>query len=321
MSRVTRWVYSLLEACDVLRAGGLLAFPTETVYGLGADGLDSSAVRRVFAAKERPLDNPLILHVADVESAKAVAVWNAHAARLAVRHWPGPLTLVLWARPDVPTEVRAGLRSVAVRCPQHPLAQALIRGFGRPIAAPSANRAGRPSPTTAEAAWGELAGRIDAVLDGGPCGLGLESTVVDCTGAELRLLRPGAVSAEILGVSTGLPLGDYPASPGTRYRHYAPAVPLYLVADVAAALAQRPGAGLLCTEACARNLGVTAGERIHIWGADAERRAAEFYAALRRLERAPVSCIVAERLPEQGLDAVIMDRLRRASQSLCPGEE
>ena len=317
MTRATRLLQDAETAAAILRAGGLVAFPTETVYGLGADGLDAAAARAVFAAKGRPADNPLILHVADEDGASGLALWSAQAHALAARHWPGPLTLVLPARPAVPVEVRAGLPTVAVRCPAHPLALELIRRAGRPIAAPSANRSGRPSPTTAQAVWEELGGRIDAVLDGGPCALGLESTVVDCTGPRLRLLRPGALPAEALGLPP-LPDPDAPAaSPGMRHRHYAPRVPLRLVVDMGAAWAACPGAAVLCSAATAARLGLSSGVRVHVWSVGEAARAAELYEALRRLERSGAPCILAEVLPAQGRDAATMDRLSRAAGSVA----
>jgi L-threonylcarbamoyladenylate synthase len=308
------------EAAAMVRAGGLVAFPTETVYGLGADGRNPAAVRDIFAAKGRPEDNPLILHVADLDQAMVYAEWDDAAAALARRHWPGPLTLVLPARPAVPLAVRAGLPTVALRCPDHPLARELIRLVGGPVAAPSANRSGRPSPTTAQAVWEELAGRIDGVLDGGPCPLGVESTVVACLGGGLQLLRPGALPAEELGLPP-LPAVRAPAlSPGMRHRHYAPRLPLRVVAarDLAAAWAACPAAALLCTAETAAHLGAVAGPRVHVFAAGPAGRAAELYAALRRLEASGAPCILAEALPVRGRDAATMDRLWRAAGTPPP---
>jgi L-threonylcarbamoyladenylate synthase len=312
---LTRRLTDVEEAARILLRGGLVAFPTETVYGLGADGTNPAAVRAIFAAKGRPRDNPLILHVLDREAAEAVAEWDERASDLAARFWPGPLTLVLRARPGVPEEVRAGLPTVAVRSPAHPVARALLAACGRPVAAPSANRSGRPSPTTADAVLDELDGRIDAVLDGGPCRFGVESTVVDASDGPLRLLRPGALPAEVLGLDP-MPDPRAPArSPGMRHRHYAPRVPVRLVEDVVGALAEAPEAAVLCTEATARRLPPLPAERLHVLAADPEARARELFAALRRLERSGAPCIVAEALAPQGLDAAVMDRLRRAAGS------
>lgn len=313
MSRRTALLTDVEAAARLLRAGGLVAFPTETVYGLGADAHNPAAVRAVYASKGRPCDNPLILHVAGRADAEALAEWNPRARGLAERHWPGPLTLVLTARPSVPPEPRAGLPTVALRCPAHPLALALLRAVGTPLAAPSANRSGRPSPTTAEAVLEELGGRIDAVLDGGPCRLGVESTVVDATGPELRLLRPGALPAEMLGLPP-LPAPDAPArSPGMRHRHYAPDVAVRLVEDVGAALAAYPDAAVLCTACTAAALGLRPGPRTWVLPDEEGPRAAQLFAAIRALERTGAPCIIAEALPVRGLDAATMDRLARAA--------
>lgn len=235
-----------------LRDGGLVAFPTETVYGLGADAFSETAVAAVFAAKGRPADNPLIVHVADVEAVDALAAEVTPLARTLLDAFaPGPLTLVLRKSPRIPAIVTAGLDTVAIRVPSHPVARALIRLAGVPVAAPSANRSGRPSPTRAEHVLEDLDGRIPWLVDGGPCDVGLESTVVDATGDVPVILRPGAVTAEHLRMATGLdpvegylhpaspaPHGDAPGapfaaaprSPGLKYRHYAPRARV-LVAD------------------------------------------------------------------------------------------
>ncbi len=309
----TAQLRSVARAAAILRAGGLVAFPTETVYGLGADCLNGTAVRGIFAAKGRPVDNPLIVHVANTDQAEAIAVLDDRARQLVGRFWPGPLTLVLPSRDVVPPEVRAGLPSVAVRCPRHPVALRLIAACGTPLAAPSANRSGRPSPTTAAAVLDELGGRIDAVLDGGPCLLGVESTVVDATGPELRLLRLGALPAEALGLAPRVGADAPAASPGMRHRHYAPAIPLEVVGDLQAALAARPDAAVLCPEALAHRLGLEPGPAVSVLPEDPERRAAGLYAALRHLERSGRPVILAAALPEVGLDAAVMDRLRRAA--------
>lgn len=255
------------EAAAVLRAGGLVAFPTETVYGLGANALDGQAVLRIFTAKGRPADNPLIVHVAAAEEAAALTAGPlpATAVLLMEAFWPGPLTLVLPGAGKVAPEVSAGLSSVALRMPDHPVALALIRAAGTPVAAPSANTSGRPSPTTAGHVKEDLDGLIEVVLDGGTCGLGLESTVLDLTGETPVILRPGAVTPEDIArvagkvlvdpaadgpvraasrqpdyslpaagpkpASEGCPTGkdsSRPRSPGFKYTHYAPAAPLFL---------------------------------------------------------------------------------------------
>lgn len=236
---------ALLRAGAILRGGGLVAFPTETVYGLGADGLNATAVAGIFAAKGRPADNPLILHLASPDALETVAVDPPRSSRLlAEAFWPGPLTMVLRRRENVPEIVSAGRQTVAVRVPAHPLALALIAAAGRPIAAPSANLSGRPSPTTAQHVLDDLAGRIDLIIDGGPTPVGLESTVLDLTADEPKLLRPGGIGLEELqavlskvGVDLDRSDLEQPKAPGMKYRHYAPEAPLTVVSGTAAEIA------------------------------------------------------------------------------------
>jgi len=245
------------EAGRILRDGGLVAFPTETVYGLGANGLDGKAAARIFAAKHRPADNPLILHVASLEQAKALASnWSPKAQLAAEKLWPGPLTLIVPAAAHIPAEVTAGLSTVAIRFPDHPIALALIEAAGVPIAAPSANRSGRPSPTLAEHVLEDLGDQVQVILDGGPCRVGLESTILDVSVEPPAILRPGEITLEaltrILGlVCAELPHGEKPVAgpiddslsgsgaalfgkgpkaPGMKYRHYAPKAPVTLLA-------------------------------------------------------------------------------------------
>lgn len=308
-------------AAAILRGGGLVAFPTETVYGLGGDGLDAAAARRIFLAKGRPADNPLILHAADALSARRLTRdWPKAADRLAAAFWPGPLTLVLPRAAVVPDEVAAGLDTVAVRVPAHPLALALLLALGRPVAAPSANRSGRPSPTTAGDVVEDLEGRIEAVLDGGPTGVGVESTVVDLTVRPPRLLRQGGLAQETLEAVAGPladPSGGEPVrSPGMKYRHYAPRTPLLLAADgqVAALLAAHPEAAALLTDESVLAVGRRAGpvRRLGPRG-DAAAQARALFAALRELDRSGAPLIVVESVPEAGLGRAVMDRLRRAA--------
>ena len=310
----------IAEGGRLLRQGALVAFPTETVYGLGANGLDPRAVRRIFEAKGRPPDNPLILHVACQEDVEAVARVD-HRARLLFRHFsPGPLTLVLPALSVVPREVTAGLETVAVRIPDHAVALALVRAAACPVAAPSANSSGRPSPTTAEAVVEDLGNRVDLVLNGGPTTVGLESTGVDATGASRVLLRPGGLSLEDLEAVAGPVLlperGEMlRRSPGTRHRHYAPRVPVVLWS---------------AREDFPENTSMVRAEG-HAWGyvgmapppcrCVAERRfsneaayAAGLFAALRALERCPVEAILAEWPENVGVGRALRDRLRRASE-------
>jgi L-threonylcarbamoyladenylate synthase len=223
---------AIRRAADVLRAGGLVAFPTETVYGLGANALDAAAVGRIFTAKGRPATNPVIVHVADAEQVGlVVSDWPRAAAQLAAKFWPGPLTVVVAKWRDVPDAVTAGGPTVGVRCPAHPVARELIRAAGVPVAAPSANRSTELSPTRAEHVLKGLGGRIDLVLDGGPCPGGIESTVVDATGGTVRLLRPGLVTVPMLEavvgpVEVGADSGEVARSPGLMTKHYSPRTPV-----------------------------------------------------------------------------------------------
>ncbi|MCC5983503.1 MAG: threonylcarbamoyl-AMP synthase [Rhodobacteraceae bacterium] len=227
----------IAQAAAILRRGGLVALPTETVYGLAADARCDRAVAGIFAAKDRPRFNPLIVHLADTDAARALARFTPAAEALAAAFWPGPLTLVLPLRAGhgLSPLVTAGLDSVALRLPAHPLAQAVLRAFDGPLAAPSANPSGRISPTTAAHVLAGLSGRIDAVLDGGACGVGLESTILDCTGAAPVLLRPGGVPSEALAQVPGAApqppapeAGDAPRAPGMLASHYAPRAALRL---------------------------------------------------------------------------------------------
>ncbi len=329
----------LAEASSALRAGGLVAFPTETVYGLGANALDPAAVARIFARKGRPVDNPVIVHAPDAETAWRVTTGPTPLAlRLADAFWPGPLTLVLTAVEGLPRSVTAGLPSVAVRVPDHPVALALLRAAGLPIAAPSANRSGRPSPTTAGHVLDDLADEVDVVVDGGPCRVGVESTVVDARGAVPIVLREGGVPREQLRAVAGVDdvvhatrAGDLAASPGTRHRHYAPRCRV-VIAPVGdgPAVAERLVAERLVAErpAAARPAAASPGRRVGLVGpgavpagvvgvartAGAEDLAARLYQALRDAETAGVTDLVVEGVPETGIGRAVMDRLRRAAE-------
>jgi L-threonylcarbamoyladenylate synthase len=307
----------------VLRGGGLVAFPTETVYGLGANALDAAAVRRIFEAKGRPAHNPVIVHVAAAADVRQVAAdWPAGAARLAERFWPGPLTLVVPRKPAVPDDVTAGGPTVAVRVPAHPVALALLRAAGVPVAAPSANRSSGLSPTQAAHVLRDLEGRIDLVVDGGPCPGGIESTVVDLTTAPPRLLRPGLVSRteleEVLG-TVALPAkgpeGGALPSPGMLSRHYAPRTPLECAAD-----GGRGRVTELCQEG--RRVGwltigpppdVPPAASVRVLPADPGGYAAGLYAALHELDVANLDRIVVALPPDAVEWQAIRDRLRRAS--------
>jgi L-threonylcarbamoyladenylate synthase len=300
-------------AARLLRAGEIVAFPTETVYGLGGDATNDRAVAAIFAAKGRPRFNPLIVHVADAGEAEQLARFDGRARRLAGQFWPGPLSLVLPRRDDCPVSLlaSAGLATIALRVPAHDLALALIRAAGRPLAAPSANRSGRISPTSADHVASELDGAIVAILDGGPCRVGVESTVIDLAGAEARLLRPGgtpleAIEAAIGPVARATEGGVAPASPGMLASHYAPSRPLRLDAGSVAAdealIAFGAGApaGAACTIFLSRS-------------GDLVEAAAYLFAALRALDQPEFAAIAVMPIPEEGLGRAINDRLRRAA--------
>jgi L-threonylcarbamoyladenylate synthase len=300
-------------AAKLLRAGGLVAFPTETVYGLGAAATDERAVAAIFAAKARPRFNPLIVHVGDRAAAGAFAEWCERADRLAAAFWPGPLTLVLrrLRLSGLSQLVSAGGDTVALRAPAHPLAQALLRAVDLPVAAPSANRSGRISPTTAEHVRQSLGGRVGMILDGGPCAVGVESTVLDISGARPVLLRPGGVArarieAVIGEVAAGGQDGGILRSPGQLASHYAPRRPLRLNAEAVAA----DEALLAFGPEPLKGARVTA--NLSACG-DLAEAAANLFALLHHLDAQEVAGIAAMPIPEQGLGEAICDRLRRAA--------
>lgn len=303
---------ALEQAAALLRAGELVAFPTETVYGLGGDATSDESVAAIFAAKGRPRFNPLIVHLSRADHAEHFAQIDGRAALLIQRFWPGPLSLVLRRAPRCPISLlaSAGLNTLALRVPAHPLALELLRAAGRPIAAPSANRAGRVSPTTADHVLSELDGHIAAVLDGGPCRVGVESTVVDLSGKTPLLLRPGGVPTEeletLLGPLAALGPEDAPRAPGMLASHYAPSLPLRLNASSAHA-----GEALLAFGSDA-----PPGAKETRWlskSGDVEEAAANLFALLRALDRADFTAIAVMPIPERGLGRAINDRLRRAA--------
>ena len=305
-----------------LRAGRLVAFPTETVYGLGANALDPDAAARIFDAKGRPASNPLIVHVHDAEAAQALTrAWPPIADELAQRFWPGPLTLVLQKAEAVPDIVTAGGPTVGLRVPAHPAALALLRAAQVPVAAPSANRSTEISPTTAAHVAASLAGRVDLILDGGPTRVGVESTVLDLTVQPPRILRPGMVTADQLRAVIGEVAegtGSEAAilrSPGLLTRHYAPRARLLVVppAEVTAALrAGRGNTGLVTREPNSPARYPTAA-RVVTLPPDAAGYAERMYAALRELDGAGMDRIVVEEPPRSGEWTAVRDRLARAS--------
>ncbi len=299
----------LLRAAQILHGGGLVAFPTETVYGLGADATNDHAVARIFGAKNRPRFNPLIVHVPDLDMARRFALFDERALRIAERFWPGPLTMVL---PLLPASrlsplVTADLPSVAIRLPAHPLALALLRDFGGPLAAPSANPSGRISPTRAEHVLQGLTGRIDALLDGGPCAVGLESTIIGLTDESPTLLRPGGITVEaieaILGPLTIPADGAKPTAPGQLASHYAPAARLRLNAAVP------EGAEVMI------GFGDVPGSLSLSPNGDLIEAAAALFHLLRAADdlAGPTGAIAVAPIPETGLGRAINDRLRRAA--------
>jgi L-threonylcarbamoyladenylate synthase len=315
--RLTASSADIARAAALLATGRLVAFPTETVYGLGADATDPAATAGIYAAKGRPSFNPLIAHVADTEAALREGEFDAIALRLAKAFWPGPLTLVIPARKDgtVCDLARAGLASVALRVPSHATARALLAAFKKPVAAPSANRSGHVSPTLAAHVLDDLDGRIDAIVDDGQATLGLESTIVACDGGAAVLLRPGAISRGEIEAALGGPLADAarddsnaPRAPGRLASHYAPTTPVRLdAAEVAAeeAVLNFGPSSLTGTGRArlARNLSPIG---------DLREAAANLYAQLRELDACGASCIAVAPIPAVGLGEAINDRLRRA---------
>lgn len=310
-------------AVERLRGGGLVAFPTETVYGLGADATSDAAVERVFRIKQRPANNPLIVHVSGIEMAREVVTgWSAESDALARAFWPGPLTLVLDRAATLPTRISAGGTKVGVRCPDHPLALALIEQFGRPLVGPSANLSGQVSPTLAEHVRSSFTEDEVLVLDGGPCAKGIESTVL-LVGEQPRILRPGMVSAQqiahVLGRDVGTAVtmseGDAPLqSPGQLASHYAPRTPMWIVRpeDLRAAIARWPSVAVLSLAGA-----VSAGESVHrvLMPSEDLLYAAALYRALREADGMQTMAILVEAPPgNTEIWQAIWDRLRRAGR-------
>ena len=317
-------------AADIIRRGGLVANPTETVYGLGADGLNEQAVVKIFEAKGRPQDNPLILHVAEpMEMEKFCHDIPEAAYDLAERFWPGPLTMVLPARDIVPRRTTAGLDTVAVRCPDNAVTREIIRLSGVPIAAPSANISGKPSTTTAQHVLHDHDGKIDAIVDGGPCRVGVESTIVDLTEERPRLLRPGGITPEqltaVLGdlvidkaVTAQIDKDAVVKAPGMKYRHYAPAEPVVIVAgsrEKAAAYIHRhfaPGDRVLCFD---EELPLYADCNPLSYGKESNvgTLSAGLFAALRELDDASITKVYARCPVGGGVAYAVQNRLKKAA--------
>jgi len=306
---------TIAAAGQVLRAGGLVAMPTETVYGLAADATSDAAVAAIYAAKERPAINPLIAHVLDIEAAREHGLFGSEAETLARAFWPGPLTLVLPVAPAsrISLLARAGLDSVAIRSPSHAIARALIEAAGAPLAAPSANRSGRVSPTGAAHVAAELDGRIDLILDGGPCRHGLESTIVACLGGAPQLLRPGAIARETIEEALGFPVAaasearTQPNAPGQLASHYAPRAALRLgAASVRADEAALDFGGALKAGRPIARLDLSP-------SGDLVEAASHLFAYLRALDASGAKRIAVAPVPAHGLGAAINDRLRRGA--------
>ena len=311
--------YAIRTAVEALRAGELVAFPTETVYGLGANALDERAVARIFAVKNRPHFDPLIVHVFDEEAVPQYATdVDQRAVALMGRFWPGPLTLVLRKQPIIPDLVTAGFATVALRVPSHPVARALLKEVRLPIAAPSANPFGYVSPTTAEHVQDMLGDAIGLILDGGPCAVGVESTVCALAEEQAVILRPGGVSVEEVEAVIGpVTVGQSPQpdrrSPGTLPSHYAPRVPLFLIA--CGAPLPRPAAGERTGLLLLQSRLVEGYVMVEYLsqGGNLIEAAANLFAALRRLDSAGLDRVIVESVPECGIGRAIMDRLRRAA--------
>lgn len=311
-------------AASMIRHGGLVAFPTETVYGLGADAMNESAVQKLFAAKGRPADNPLIVHVCSRDMLDLVAGEISERAHQVIEQfWPGPLTLVLKRKPEVAPSVSAGLPSVAVRMPEHKIALKLIRSAGTPIAAPSANASGRPSPTTAAHVLEDLDGRIDLILDGGATSIGIESTVLDVTTDPPMILRPGAITREMLteiigSVEQSTSREELRRSPGTRHRHYSPRARVLLIKHGSPEAIEQ-----ICREKLKEGtVGFIGHTPVAIddanfffveLGSNADDYARSIYGALRELDQRGARVIIVEGISEKGKGAAVMDRLRRAA--------
>ena len=308
-------MHSIQRAAQLLKDDKLVAMPTETVYGLAGNALSDNAVAAIYAAKGRPQFNPLIVHVRSLDDAMRYAQFSEEAQAVAKRFWPGPLTLVLPRRKDCALSllVSAGLESVALRVPAHPVAQALLEASGLPIAAPSANRSGRISPTRAEHVQEELGDRVAMILDGGACDIGIESTVVSFMGATPKILRPGSVTGQMLGYAVDTSGGVQ--APGMLASHYAPECKMRLNAT-----SLRPGEVLLAFGAQVPH-GALVCENLSVKG-DTQEAAANLFRMLRALDASEADCIAVMPVPEEGLGAAINDRLRRgASSKILPPPE
>ncbi|WP_368653355.1 L-threonylcarbamoyladenylate synthase [Ornithinibacillus sp. 4-3] len=327
----------IIEAVQLLKQGEVVAFPTETVYGLGADATNAIAVEKIFKAKGRPQDNPLIAHVATKEQlSQLVTEIPKYVERLIEAFSPGPITYVLPSNGICAKNVTAGLSTVAVRIPEHPVANRLLQISGLPIAAPSANTSGKPSPTTALHVKEDLTGKIAGIIDGGATGVGMESTVVDCTQDYPVILRPGGITKEQLEQVVDKVLIDpairngtskeLPKSPGMKYKHYSPEVPLLLVEGDVQAIQdqinedkmQTKKVGVLASSRTAEQLQA---DEIIALGNNMAEIATNLYAALRKFKQDEVDIIICEVFPDEGIGAAVMNRLRKAADSMITKNE
>lgn len=320
----------VVQAAEVIASGGLLGIPTETVYGLGADGLNTEAVHAIFAAKGRPQDNPLILHIPSADWLERYCEdIPATAYALTERFWPGPLTIILKRRPLVPDTVTAGLETVGMRCPDCGVTRRVIEAADTPIAAPSGNTSGRPSPTNAAAMLEDMDGKIDAILDDGPCAVGVESTIIDLTVSPPRLLRPGGVTLEELREVLGevavdaavrrlMAPGEQPRAPGMKYRHYAPKAPVTVVKGAPEATAayimenKGPQSGVICFDEYRGRFGSAPVEAIGPV-VDHAQQARRIFEALRTFDRMDVTDIWAQSPTDEGLGLAVTNRLNKAA--------
>jgi L-threonylcarbamoyladenylate synthase len=319
----------LARASQILRGGGLVAFPTETVYGLGANALDGAAVEKIFRAKGRPADNPLIVHVwSEEQLTDLVTQVPKQAKRLMEAFWPGPLTIVMNKREAVPEVVSAGLSTVAVRMPSHPVARELLKVCNLPIAAPSANTSGKPSPTKASYVMEDMDGKIDAVIDGGSCQVGVESTVVDVTEEVPLLLRPGGVTyrqlTDVLGevvLNFEYKDGVAPKSPGMKYKHYSPNAEVYVVrGDFAAAAAPFFQTDRKVGVLCRGGLSFPKGTIVRDMGSSPEQFARDLFAHLREFDHLGADVVLVQDVDSEGINLAVRNRLYKAAGYKIIGE-
>lgn len=325
--------YKLKEAAEILQSGGLVAFPTETVYGLGANGLDAKASAKIYAAKGRPSDNPLILHICNEAMLNSLAQNVSETAQKLIKaFWPGPMTLILERQHIVPDQVTGGLNTVGIRMPNHQIALALIKLANTPLAAPSANTSGRPSPTNADTVLADLSGKVEMIIDGGSCEFGLESTIIDCTEQFPTILRPGAITFEMIEQVVGKVKNDpaltskdsIPKAPGMKYTHYAPKAPMVMLVGAEEKMKFALLDEIKKAEADGQKIAVIVSEELsadipsHIEKAvygkrtDVAQIAANLYVALRKFDHRNVDIIFAEGTTQKGMGAAIMNRLQKA---------